>query len=324
MLDSNSVSIIVPVYNQAEYLKQCLDSVVALAGPKPEVVVVDDGSTDGSGAICDEYAKKNGNFKVIHQQNGGLSVARNVGIENSSGEYIAFLDSDDFLNTGFLKNGMRLMKERNADVVVMNMKYVRDDEDFSSYETAAADLTADSARAIEESLYQKRYSCCAPGKIYRRSVVDGIRFPEGRLSEDLAVCHLFLDNAETVVYSETVGYYYRQQPKSIMHTFDERRMDALEHALKIENFCRKKYPSVVRAAKCRTFNVAVHLILDMPEDDGRYAKQEAVLKRHLRRTRLSVVFDAKARGRERCAALLSFFGTRFLRAAWNSGLAVRK
>ena len=176
--------------------------------------------------------------------------------------------------------------------------------------------------AIEQSLYQKLYSCCAPAKLFKRKTVGHIRFPQGRLSEDLATCHLFFDNADKVVYSSYCGYYYRQHGSSIMHVFNARRMDALEWAKSIESFCSEKYPHIIKAAKCRIFNVAVHLLFDMSDNNigGELANLEKILTREIRRTRWCVLFDIKARNRERVAAFCSFFGVSFLRKVWNNSM----
>lgn len=207
----------------------------------------------------------------------------------------------------------------------MNMKYIPEnmnEEISDEIETNVIILSPE--QAIECSLYQILFSCCAPGKLYKKHIFEHIRFPLGKLSEDLAVCHNALACANKIVYSDKIGYYYRQQEKSIMHVFNPQRMDALQWALEIEEFCALNYPDILTAAKCRTFNVAVHLLLDISEKTETNYKFESLLKKEIKRTRMTVLSCHKVRLREKAAALLSFGGSNLLRRIWNSKLAVKK
>lgn len=318
------VSIIIPVYNVEKYLNRCIESVVSQSHTDLEIILVDDGSIDNSGVICDEFQKLDSRISVIHKNNGGLSSARNKGLEKSSGSYIFFLDSDDYLSVDCIEKCIHLCKENDADVAIVQMMYIAEntnEEIRSSVEEENYLLSAE--EAIEASLYQVLYSCCAPAKLYSRNVIGDIRFPLGKVSEDLATCHLFMNNAKKVVYSNFCGYYYRQRNNSIMHTFNPKRMDALKWAIKIEKFCSKKYPRIVGAAKCRTFNVAVHLILDLPDNGEIREKYDGILWKQVERTRLSVIHNKKARFRERAAAVLCYGGEKILKMVWNSSLATK-
>lgn len=319
------VSIIVPVYNVEKYLIRCIESIVRQSYTNLEIILVDDGSIDNSGVICDEFRKIDSRISVIHKLNGGLSSARNEGIEKSSGSYIFFLDSDDYLSVECIEKCISLCKEYAADVAIVQMFYIAEDtnEELKSSHVEKI-LQLNSEKAIEASLYQVPYSCCAPAKLYSRNVIGNIRFPLGRVSEDLATCHLFINNAKKVVYSNFCGYYYRQHNNSIMHTFNSKRMDALVWAMKIEKFCSKEYPRIIEAAKCRTFNVAVHLILDLPDDGYIKEKYDRVLWTQIERTRLSVIRNNKVRLRERAAAILCYGGERALKRVWCSRFAVKR
>ena len=319
------VSVIIPVYNVERYLPRCIASVLMQTYRDLEIILVDDGSSDASAALCDAYAAGDERITVIHQENGGLSAARNAGIERASGDAFFFLDSDDYIAADCMEKLVSLLERHDADVSVIRMKRVPESENGTCAQSAdEEELVMNAERAIEESLYQKRFSCCAPAKLYRRHALGAIRFPVGRGSEDLATCHLFLNNARSIVYTSYPGYYYRQREGSVMHAFHPGRLDALEWAEAIEAFCREAYPGIRRAAACRTFNVAVHLVLDMPDCSALYPRYSPVLWHAIRRTRANVLLDPKSRGREKAAALLSFGGERVLKAAWRSGLAVRR
>lgn len=319
------VSVIIPVYNVEKYLPRCIKSVLDQTYKDLEIILVDDGTKDNSGVMCDEYATKDERLRVIHKENGGLSSARNSGIEIATGDAIFFLDSDDYLSTACIEKMVTLMKDNDADISIVQMMYIAEstNEEYTEIKDEKF-AVMDSERAIEESLYQRLYSCCAPAKLYKRSIIGEIRFPEGRLSEDLATCHLFLDRAKAIVYSSYYGYYYRQHESSIMHVFNPRRMDALEWAKNIETFCFERYPRIIKAASCRTFNVAIHLILDIKEKNLENIIIEKTLANEIKKKRWTVIFDSKARNRERIAAVCSLLGISFLRIIWNTRFSIKR
>lgn len=319
------VTVIVPIYNQKRFLNRCIDSIIEQTYKDIEILLVDDGSTDGSDEICEQYKVKDSRVKVIHKPNGGLSSARNIALEDAEGDYITFVDSDDYLANDYVEKSINLCEVNLADISIMNMKYIPENmnEEISD-EIKPNVIILSPEQAIECSLYQILFSCCAPGKLYKKHIFEHIRFPLGKLSEDLAVCHNVLACANKIVYSDKIGYYYRQQEKSIMHVFNPQRMDALQWALEIEEFCALNYPDILTAAKCRTFNVAVHLLLDISEKTETNYKFESLLKKEIKRTRMVVLSCHKVRLREKAAALLSFGGSNLLRKIWNSKLAVKK
>lgn len=319
------VSVIIPVYNVEAYLPRCLESVVHQTYEDLEIIIVDDGSTDRSGTLCDHIRDTDQRIVVVHKKNGGLSSARNTGLSIATGNYVTFVDSDDYLSLDFIETTVGLCGHYGADIAIMHMLYVAEttNDEIKNNEKNQIEIF-NSGRAIEESLYQKRYSCCTPGKLYRRRVFDGIHFPERRLSEDLATCHLLLDAADKIVYSNEIGYYYRQHNASIMHVFNPGRMDALEWAVGIEQFCREKYPEAVQAALCRTFNVAIHLLFELPEREGKGDPYFDAVWNAVRRTRIPTVFCRKVRFREKAAAILSFAGRNVLVHMWNSKAAVKR
>lgn len=319
------VSVIIPVYNVEKYLPRCVKSVLEQTYKNIEIILVDDGTKDNCGVMCDEYATNHESVTVIHKENGGLSSARNAGIEIATGDAIFFLDSDDYLSTTCIEKMVSLMEDNNADISIIQMKYIPENQNGEGAENEIENvIVMNSEKAIEESLYQRLYTCCAPAKLYKRRAIGNVRFPLGRISEDLATCHLFLNNANKIAYSNYYGYYYRQHESSIMHVFNPKRLDALEWTEEIESFCKEKYPRILGAAYCRTFNVAVHLILDLPNSGEAHDQYYEKIWKEVKRTRIKTLFDIKVRNREKAAAILSFGGEKILKAVWNSKVAVRK
>ena len=318
------VSVIVPVYNVEKYLSRCVESLLAQNYTDLEIILVDDGSKDNSGKMCDVYSGRDKRISVIHKKNEGLSSARNAGMDVASGDAIFFLDSDDYLSEDCIAKCVELLDQYDADVSIVQMVHVSETtNEVIRIEQEAQTCLMNSGQAIAASLYQKIFTCCAPAKLYKRNVLGDVRFPVGRISEDLATCHLFLSRAPRVVYSNHYGYFYRQRENSIMHVFNPKRMDALEWALEIEKFCSKYYPEIKKAAVCRTFNVAIHLLLDLPAVGEVHNQYGSMVWKEIKRTRIQTIINRNARNREKIAALLSFTGEKGLRFAWNSRFVMK-
>lgn len=212
------VTIIIPVYNVEKYLARCLDSVLGQHISCWEAVLVDDGSCDGSGAIADAYAARDGRFHVIHRQNGGLSAARNTGIEwalqNCMGEYLSFLDSDDWLHPQFLELMLDAMESTGAKVAMGGMLNTEKPVDiFPPVDNRAVVFYA-------EDLFLSRkwdfnYAC---GKLYRREDFRTLRFPEGKIFEDVFTTYRVLFGAESVALVDAPLYCYFYNREGISHS----------------------------------------------------------------------------------------------------------
>ena len=210
----NLISIIVTVYNVCNYLEECLDSIINQTYKLWECILVDDGSTDNSGEICDEYCKKDNRFHVIHKANGGPSSARNAGLEIIGDVgYGCFVDSDDCLDKHFLENAIGLIKKYDTDVV--QVKYTRDYENLGSGEAANVDcMTAD--QVFDDILQFREYEPIVCAKLYRTQVIRELRFNESCVVLEDVEFLTKLMLSSSLVYSSYVGYYYRQTPNSLI------------------------------------------------------------------------------------------------------------
>lgn len=229
-----AISVVVPVYNVEKYLPACVDSILAQSYEDFELILVDDGSTDSSGDICDRYAIQDKRITVVHQENRGLSGARNTGTDRAIGEYITFIDSDDFVSKDYLESMMSALLESKADASCIKMQEVEEDTDASqvpSISIASEYLHILSGRESVQSIYQGAglLSVSACGKLYRTSIASKFPFPVGKIHEDQAAVPLMLYNSERVASSSKVCYYYRKRKNSIMHRpFQGNRFDNLE------------------------------------------------------------------------------------------------
>lgn len=198
------VSIIVPVYNVERYLARCVDSVLGQTYPSWELILVDDGSFDRSPAICDEYAERDGRIKVVHKKNGGVSSARNVGLDMMRGEYVTFLDSDDYWHPCYLEILLNLVEEKQADIAQCD--FVRGDSSvFPTIHLGKAQVKEYTNESIF-TLYAAKIIVCA--KLYKSKLWDGLRMPEGKSYEDDFMTWRLYYKAHKVVLTSLPLYYY--------------------------------------------------------------------------------------------------------------------
>lgn len=216
------ISVIVPVYNVEKYVEQCLQSIIAQTYKNIEIVVIDDGSTDSSGEICDRLAKEDSRIAVYHKSNGGVSAARNDGVEKSSGDYIAFVDSDDIIAPTYLEYLYRLLTDNDADISCCGLKQIGD-HDLSSLGQCENAVTVcsgkEACKTMLSGVIGKDLQLSSAGvKLYKRRIVEQYKYPQGRKFEDTATTCKYLYACKTVAISNAALYGYFQNPNGIIQT----------------------------------------------------------------------------------------------------------
>lgn len=237
------ISVVIPVYKVEAYLKKCVDSVIAQSYENIEIILVDDCSPDNCPAMCDEYEKADKRIRVIHHsENGGLSCARNSGIEAARGEYIAFVDSDDYINKFMLETLYREISENDCGIAVCGLKYVfeNDSIDTSKAEPSGERLILSGTEAVKK-LFSDKHSeyVVSCNKLYKRKLFDSIKFPCGKIHEDTFTTYKLFFESERVVYNDVKLYYYLQRRSSIMHSGDITLMYAIEAMDEFGEYCEK-------------------------------------------------------------------------------------
>lgn len=213
-------SVIVPVYNVAAYLPACLDSLLAQTDPDFEIVAVNDGSTDGSADILFQYADRDKRVRIISKRNGGLSDARNAGIAQARGRYIACVDSDDLVREDFLASLVKQLEETGSQIAVSDMEYFYEDGHTSA--SSGGDFTVSDVRRNPQLIAINNSAC---NKLYQKELFAGLQFPVGRYYEDLALIPILLYRAERVCKVPAPLYRYRQRSGSIAHTASPKIFD---------------------------------------------------------------------------------------------------
>lgn len=246
------VSIIVPVYNVEKWLERCIQSLVDQTYRTLEIILIDDGSTDSSSMICDRWAEKDRRIIVVHKENGGLSSARNLGIDLAHGQYIGFVDSDDWVNSRFIEILHQLMVNYQCDLAECGSCETWGEVHPTSYEAAAEVHTKH--EAMEAHLKDTRFTCVIWNKLYKREIITA-HFPEGKLHEDLFWTYQIIDQCSTLVHTAVPLYYHFHRSDSITGcTYTLSRIaDLLEGGFMRCQFVTKKYPELADMVRIKYY-----------------------------------------------------------------------
>lgn len=217
------VSIIVPIYNLEKYVRRCVESILSQTHKNIEVILVDDGSTDNSGKICDEYAQIDSRVKVIHKENGGVCSARNVGLANTGGGYLLFVDGDDAIHPKLIESALKLLLKTHLDCIVYGYELIQE-EIFHSFDPCTlVDMgkleILSREDALKTILVGEKFRMLVCNKLYKTELWKDIRFPEGRkYGDDTSVTYKVLDVCERVGYISSKYYYYCMREGSALHS----------------------------------------------------------------------------------------------------------
>lgn len=235
------ISVIVPIYNVREYLDKCITSILVQSYNNLEIILVNDGSPDDSETICKKYAKKDKRIKYVKQKNMGLSGARNTGVQKSTGKYIVFIDSDDYVNRYYVEELYRTIVSTKSDVAVCRYKYVYNQTENTDV-VENGNITTYMNISKYSNLYNhlRDYTVVAWNKIYDRRIFDNLKYPVGRIHEDQYIICDILNNAKRVAYINEELYYYLQRDNSITGKYKLNRTDILQALKDKMNFFNKK------------------------------------------------------------------------------------
>jgi len=240
------VSVIVPIYNVELYLEKYINSIINQTYKNLEIILVNDGSTDNSLQICEKFINKDKRIKIINKKNGGLSDARNKGIEKSSGKYLAFIDSDDYIDYNMIENLYNDIKKYDADISIVNYEKIFEDGNIQNENFSKNDfLVMDRETAIKNLLDNTLFGNYAWNKLYKKELFNDIRYPFGRKMEDLGTTYKLFFKSNIVVYNPTKLYYYLQRNDSILHNIDLKFIqDQYELTIERYKYLKDKYKTL--------------------------------------------------------------------------------
>lgn len=310
------ISIIVPVYKTEQYLEKCVQSLLNQTYRDFELILIDDGSPDKCGAMCDELSDVDSRIRVLHKRNGGLSDARNAGLEIAKGEYITFVDSDDYVAPELLETLMDGIRE-GTQVSACNFFTVRDGVAKPWRNPKGGFIQLSSLEAVEDMLYAHSIDTSVWGKLFHRSCFAQIRFPVGRVYEEVATTYRLMLTQRRVSITMRPLYYYVKRAGSIVTAgYSSRDMDMMDHSKAILAFAQREQPELLPAACRRIVYACFYLLKTMGMAYRRYPDEVAELMRAFRQYRGPVFRDRKVSRRDRAAIILLSLGVAPFQWVW--------
>lgn len=275
------ISVIVPVYNVVRYLPECIESILQQRYHQLEIILIDDGSTDGSGELCDRYAKKDSRIKVIHQKNGGAACAKNAGLQIASGEYLSFVDSDDFLAEDVYSHMVKHLEKYKADVIQCGFRNVYCDH---SAEHLALDYIAEFSNVDYLYRFTTDWTCgLLWDKLYRRKIFNDVQFEEGHKIDDEFFTYQGIMNANRIVYCPEIVYNYRKRKSSVMLQMESQEkiiLDKLDYLEKRRRKIVTKYPELKQAFDYHFLSMLVILSRDKAATEESIKVTKYMLKQY--------------------------------------------
>lgn len=307
------ISIIVPLYNVENYIDKCLESLVHQTYSNIEIILIDDGSPDNSGYIADEWKEKDKRIKVIHKSNGGLSSARNVGLDICSGDYIMFVDSDDIVSVDICQKLLNLMVENDCQIAICEAEHVFDNQPSFSFSNNLEFY--DSENAICEMWYQKSFLPSAWGKLYKSEIFHHLRFTEGIIFEDIDMMHEAFDKAHKIVYTDSKLYGYIHHEDSITtKPFTRKDLIILDICQKLLDFSSDKSNKMKKAAESYAVTGAMRVYLNAPEG---FKKEKQKAENILEKFSKIVLKDKNIRKKTKYSLILFIYFRPLLKIAYR-------
>ena len=309
------ISVIVPVYNVEKYLNKCIKSILNQSYTEYEIILVDDGSTDSSGEICDKYSF-NSKVKVIHKENGGLSDARNVGIDLAKGDFITFVDSDDWVDSDYLKILINTQILFNSDIVISGLiDYFGNENIKPEYSNFSINLSKE--ECFKKILLQDDIDVNATAKLYRKSLFSKIRYVKGQLYEDINIIDKIIENADNITYTKYKGYFYLQRQGSIMYgNFTKERLSLLEATERLIKLMEMKYPNNVPYAIRRYVYCNFHLLGRSILDDSNL-EYSVIFRNNIIKYTKIILFTKLYSKKEKLALISLFLGLNTYGKIWD-------
>lgn len=318
MAKSKKVSIVVPIYNAEPYIERSIESIINQTYKNIEIILVDDGSEDGSGKICDKYAKKDKRIKVIHKENGGVSSARNTGIREAGSNYIVFVDSDDYVDENYIDLLLSEIVSQDADIAMMT-HYIEYPNKKPTIRYEKEYIVLNSHDAIDRMLYDEGIDISPWGKIYKKELFSKIKYPEGKIFEDTATTPLLLMEADKIVINNQPTYHYLiQNNDSITNSvFSSSKMQLIDVT---EEMCRKvleKYPDLEKGTKRRIMFANIATLRQMVGVKAVNKQLKHKIELYIKENRKNTLKDKRTPKRDRIGVILASMGFGIFSAAWK-------
>lgn len=313
------ITVVIPVYNVKPYLDRCIQSVLKQTYANLEILLVDDGSTDGSGDICDSFCKIDKRISVIHKQNGGLSEARNIGIANATGEYITFVDSDDYIDSDMIDYLFYLIDNYNCSMSLCSHRIVKNNGERIINNGNGKETVLSDKECIFNMCYHHLVDTSAWAKLYKIDLFQGVRFPIGKLFEDIATTYRLFLKSKQIACGFVPKYSYWIRCNSITtQKFKSNKLDLLDLTDEMANNVLLIYPDLATAVLRRRVYARFSTLNQMLFVSG-YENQRMTIIRFIKKNTWTILKDYYAPKRDKIALIILNLGFSFYKAVWRLG-----
>lgn len=313
------ISVIVPVYNVEEYLRRCIDSILNQTYHDIEIILIDDGSTDNSGKICDEYALKDNRIRVIHKENGGLSDARNVGLNSMKGKYVTFVDSDDYVEEFYIKYLYELLEKYNTKMSIASYTVTTNSKQINMKD-GYNETVLNTEECLDRMLCEQGFTISSCAKMYLKDLFNNVRFPKGKLCEDNATTYKLVMQCEKIAYGNKSIYNYYKRENSIMTSkFNLKKIDLIELTDEMCNEIDKRFPKLKDATNKKRIASRFSILRQMlvVQLDKEEQKVEKEIERYIKDRKSQIFKNCKVDVREKIALISLMLGKKCFSFSWK-------
>ncbi len=306
-MEQKLVSVIVPIYNLEQYLEKCIRSLLAQTYTNLEIFLVDDGSKDSSGEICEKFSALDQRIIVIHQQNAGAAAARNAALDVCKGDYITFVDGDDYIDAHYVQNLVEQLERHGAQISICGWQDVYESTVVEERPLVGEEEIYNTEQALENLMYQRKFDTAMWSKLYKRELFDGIRFPLGNLYEDIAIIYKVFCRADVISYMDYKGYFYLlREQGTTLQTFKAKKMDLIDVVDEMKAYLIGAYPGIRSAVLCKYVRANFHIYLQIPAGKEQYYAEKKRIEENIKAYRREVLGDKNAQRGTKVALLCSY------------------
>ena len=314
MKNNPLISVIVPIYNTSKYLPRCLNSIINQTYKNLEIICINDGSTDSSLSILQNYAQKDSRIKITTQKNAGLSAARNTGITKSTGKYITFVDSDDEISHNMLEKLLVSLQKNDTDISVCSFKEIYPDGEITHFNKVSSAQTYTTEQALKAMLQEQGFMLSATMKLFPTTYFKNIQFPIGKLHEDIGTTYKLIMRAHRVTFVPEELYFYHHHGESITSKkFDERKLDII---VLTDQMCKDidaKYPTLKNITNERRMRARFSVLRQIPTNNP----ETKIILQYLRTHKSYITKNPEATKTDKFALALVLFSPKLFQLAYK-------
>lgn len=318
-MEKDLISVIIPVYNVEMYLNNCIDSVINQTYKNIEIILVDDGSTDDSANICDDYAKKDSRIKVIHKENGGLSDARNAGTKVSTGKYITFIDSDDYIEKDYVEYLYELLTKNKTNMSIAAYTVISQEKKIN-IGNGYTDKVLTTEECLERMLCEYGFTISSCAKLYNKDLFKNVEFPKGKLNEDNGTTYKLIMQCKEIAYgNKSVYNYYKRENSITTSKFNLKKLDLIELTDKMCDEIENEYPNLKDSTDKKRiasrFSILRQMLVNKLNNEEKLIVKE--IEKYIKQRKKDVLKNKKMGRREKFALITLMIGRGFFALSWK-------